>query len=39
MNACEVCLTLISLAGSILFCQFMFEIWDDKYQRRRKDRF
>ena len=39
MNLCEVCLTLISLAGSILFCQFMYEIWDDKYQRKRRDRF
>lgn len=39
MNACEVVLTLISLAGSILFCQFMYEIWDDKYQKKRRDRF
>ena len=39
MNLCEVFITIISIVGSILFCQFMYEIWDDKYQRKRRDKF
>ena len=35
MNAAFVCLTVISVVGGILFCQFMFEIWEDKEKRKR----
>ena len=30
MSTAFVCLTVISVVGGILFCQFMFEIWEDK---------
>lgn len=37
MNTCEVFITIISVVGSILFCQFMYEIWDEKYKRKKRE--
>ena len=36
MNICEVFIAIISVVGSILFCQFMYEIWDEKAKRKAR---
>ena len=35
MSTAFVCLTVISVVGGILFCQFLMEIWEDKEKRKR----
>ena len=39
MTKAFVCLTVISVVGGILFCQFMYEIWDNKNKKRKKGDF
>ena len=32
----EICLTVGSVVGAIYFCQFMYEIWDEKAKRKAR---
>jgi len=39
MSKALVVLTISSVIGLVLFCQFLYEIWDKKEKQRRKDDF
>ena len=36
MDKAFVCLTVASVVGGILFCQFLMEIWEEKEKRRSR---
>jgi len=39
MSKALVCLTLAIVVGGILFCQFLYEIWDEKDKKNKKGDF
>ena len=36
MSKALVCLTVATVVGGILFCQFLYEIWDEKAKRKAR---
>ena len=36
MSKAVVCLTIATVVGGILFCQFLMEIWEEKEKNRTR---